>query len=219
MAVSTETETPAAPARRRSPVRRVLAALLALVVLLAAGLTAFAAYLVVSTSRSDDATPTDAIIVLGAAQFWGKPSPVLQARLQHAADLYADGVSDHVITVGAKQPGDNTTEADAGRGWLTSHGVPASSVVPVPEGHDTLVSLEAAAVLMAERGWTSATIVTDPAHMARSVAMARALGIDAHASPTTAGAGSSVTAEYVARETLGLLSFWLTQRRDVHARL
>lgn len=219
MAVSTETETPAAPARRRSPVRRVLAALLALVVLLAAGLTAFAAYLVVSTSRSDDATPTDAIIVLGAAQFWGKPSPVLQARLQHAADLYADGVSDHVITVGAKQPGDNTTEADAGRGWLTSHGVPASSVVPVPEGHDTLVSLEAAAALMAERGWTSATIVTDPAHMARSVAMARALGIDAHASPTTAGAGSSVTAEYVARETLGLLSFWLTQRRDVHARL
>ena len=68
---------------------------------------------------------------------------------------------------------------------------------------------------MAERGWTSATIVTDPAHEARSLAMARALGIDAHGSPTRRGSGSSLTAEYVARETGGLLDFWLVERRGV----
>ena len=219
MAVSTETETPAAPPRRRSRVRRVLGALVVLVLLAAALLTGAAAYQVVSTARSDDAVRTDAIVVLGAAQFWGRPSPVLEARLGHAASLYADGVADHVVTVGSNQPGDITTEAAAGRDWLVEQGIPSSSVVAVPEGHDTLASLEAVASLMAERGWTSATIVTDPAHEARSVAMARALGIDAHASPTRSGSGSALTPEYVARETLGLLSFWLVERRGVTARL
>lgn len=219
MAVSTETETPAAPPRRRSRVRRVLGALVVLVLLAAALLTGAAAYQVVSTARSDDAVRTDAIVVLGAAQFWGRPSPVLEARLRHAASLSADGVADHVVTVGSNQPGDITTEAAAGRDWLVEQGIPSSSVVAVPEGHDTLASLEAVASLMAERGWTSATIVTDPAHEARSVAMARALGIDAHASPTRSGSGSALTPEYVARETLGLLSFWLVERRGVTARL
>lgn len=168
---------------------------------------------------ADEQRPADAIVVLGAAQFWGRPSPVLEARLRHAASLSADGVADHVVTVGSNQPGDITTEAAAGRDWLVEQGIPSSSVVAVPEGHDTLASLEAVASLMAERGWTSATIVTDPAHEARSVAMARALGIDAHASPTRSGSGSALTPEYVARETLGLLSFWLVERRGVTARL
>lgn len=219
MTVTADPQAPSAPPRRRSQVRRVLAAVLALVVVLAAAVTGFAAYRVVSTARSADTVPTDAIVVLGAAQFWGRPSPVLQARLEHAAELYDAGVADHVITVGGKQPGDNTTEAVAGRDWLVAHGVPASAVVAVPDGHDTLASLEAVADLMAERGWSSATIVTDPAHEARSVAMASALGIDAHAAPTTAGAGSTLTPEYVARETLGLLSFWIFERRNVTPRL
>ncbi|MFN8147528.1 MAG: YdcF family protein [Candidatus Nanopelagicales bacterium] len=217
--LTTDPQAPAAPPRRRSRVRRVLAALLVLVVAAVVGATAFAAYRVVSTARTTGTVPSDAIVVLGAAQFWGRPSPVLQARLEHAAQLYRDGVADHVVTVGANQPGDNTTEAVAGRDWLVAHGVPASAVVAVPDGHDTLASLEAVADVMAERGWSTATIVTDPAHEARSVAMARALGIDAHASPTTAGAGSSLTPEYVARETLGLLSFWLVERRSVTPRL
>ena len=219
MAVSTDTEAPVAPAGRRSRVRRVVGVLVALVVLAAAAVTAYAAASVVSTARTDDRTPTDAVVVLGAAQFWGKPSPVLEARLQHAADLYAAGVADRIVTVGANQPGDNTTEAAAGRDWLVAHGVPASAIVSVPDGHDTLTSLEAAAHVMADRGWRSATIVTDPAHEARSVAMARALGIDAHASPTSSGAGSSLTPEYVARETLGLLSFRLFEQRTVTPRL
>lgn len=215
MAVSTDPEARATPSRRRSAVRRALAAVVALGLLAAAAVTAYAALRVVATARSDDRTPTDAIVVLGAAQFWGRPSPVLEARLQHAVELYDLGVADRIITVGANQPGDRTTEADAGRDWLVAHGVPATAVVAVPDGHDTLGSLEAAARVMADRGWSSATIVTDPAHVARSMAMADALGLTAHGSPTTAGAGSSLTAEYVARETLGLLSFWLFDRRAV----
>jgi uncharacterized SAM-binding protein YcdF (DUF218 family) len=219
MTVRTEPETPVAPPRRRSRARRVLTAVVVAVLLLAAALTAYAAAQVVTTARTDDRAPTDAIVVLGAAQFWGRPSPVLEARLQHAADLYEAGLADRVVTVGSNQPGDNTTEADAGRDWLVAHGVPSSAVVAVPDGHDTLSSLDAAARVMADRGWRSATIVTDPAHEARSVAMARALGLDAQASPTSTGAGSSLTPEYVARETLALLSFWLVDRRTLTPRL
>lgn len=201
--------------RRRSPLRRLVGAVVS-VVLLALVLVPLAALgLVLVESQRDDTTPTDAIVVLGAAQFWGKPSPVLEARLGHAQSLYADDVAPRIITVGGKQPGDNTTEAQAGKSWLAGNGVPRSSVVAVREGSDTLTSLTAVAELMAEKGWTSATIVTDPAHEARSLAMARALGIEAHGSPTQEGSGTSVTLDYVARETAGLLYFWAFERRDV----
>lgn len=213
MSVSTPVEATVAP--RRRGLRRALAALVVVVLLALASATALAAYLVVSSARSDDRTPTDAIVVLGAAQFWGRPSPVLEARLAHAAQLYRDGVADRIVTVGSNQPGDNTTEAEAGRDWLVRNGVPASDVVALPEGHDTLGSLAAVATEMADHGWTTATIVTDPPHEARSLAMARALGIEAHGSPTQSGSGSSLTPEYVGRETLALLLFWALDRRDV----
>ncbi len=154
-------------------------------------------------------------MVLGAAQFWGRPSPVLEARLGHADALFAQGVATHVLTVGGNRPGDVTTEAAVGRDWLVARGVPAGSVTAVPVGNDTLSSLTAVAHVMAQRGWTRATIVTDPAHEARSLSMARALGIEAHGSPTSSGAGSSLTVEYVARETGGLLYFWLVERRGI----
>lgn len=201
--------------RRRSPLRVLVRLVLALAVLFLVLLPAAAALTVVVASRTDDRTPTDAIVVLGAAQFWGDPSPVLENRLQHAADLYADDVSPRIITVGGKQPRDITTEAQAGRDWLVEAGVPRTSVTAVPTGSDTLTSLQAVADKMAVKGWTSATIVTDPAHEARSLAMARSLGIDAHGSPTASGAGSSLTLDYLARETAGLLYFWTIERWSV----
>lgn len=216
MSLRTEDHAVAAAARvRRSRARRsalvgLVAALLAAVLLPLAAVSQ-----VVLTARQDDRTRTDAVVVMGAAQFWGRPSPVLEARLSHAVQLHRDGVAEHLVTVGGKQPGDITTEADAGAAWLAGRGVPRGDVTALPVGRDTLSSLDAVARLMAERGWTSATIVTDPAHEARSLAMARALGIDAHGSPTRAGAGSSLTLEYVARETGGLLYFWTVERRDV----
>jgi uncharacterized SAM-binding protein YcdF (DUF218 family) len=210
------TPTAAAPAltqvaRRPRWVLRVLGVLLLLALLTP---LATAGY-VVWVSRQDDRTSSDALLVLGAAQYWSRPSPVLAARLEHAQALYADGVAPQVVTVGGKQPGDRTTEAQAGADWLVQRGVPRSAVTALPTGADTLASMQAVAALMHERGWTSLTIVTDPAHEARSVAMARALGIVAHPSPTSSGAGSALTFDYVARETAGLLVFWARDRRHV----
>jgi len=205
----------AAPARRRSLARVVVALVLAVLVVLLVVLPGVAGSLVVLAARQDDRTPTDVVVVLGAAQFNGRPSPVLEARLAHARELHSDSVAPQIVTVGANQPGDRTTEAAVGAQWLVAQGVPRADVTAVPEGHDTLSSLTAVAGLMADRGWTRATIVTDPAHEARSLAMARALGIEAHGSPTRSGSGSSLTAEYLARETGGLLYFWVLERRGI----
>ena len=171
MAVSTETEAVAASARRRSPVRRVLILILGLAMLTLVALPAFAASRVIASSGDADSTPTDVIVVLGAAQFWGKPSPVLEARLARARELYRDGVAPRIVTVGGNQPGDRTTEAQVGKSWLVAAGVRASDVSVVPTGHDTLASLTAVAQLMAARGWDSATIVSDPPLMLTTVMM------------------------------------------------
>jgi len=204
-----------APRRRR---RWLLRALLLLVVAALALVTA-AGWQVLRAAQTDDRTPTDVIVVLGAAQFWGTPSPVLESRLSHAQTLYDDGVAERIVTVGGKQDGDITTEAQAGRTWLVDAGVPRTSVRAVRTGSDTITSLAAVADLMAERGWTSATVVTDPAHTARSLAIAGALGIDAHGSPTAVGDGSALTVDYLTRETLALAHFWLLDRWSVEPRL
>lgn len=189
-----------------------LALALVAVAVLTPLLTAGYVYVV---ARQDDRAPTDVVIVLGAAQYWSRPSPVLEARLAHARTLFDDGVAPRLLTVGGKQPGDVTTEAQAGRRWLVAQGVPAEKVTAAPAGSDTLSSLTAAAQVMREHGWASATLVTDPAHEARSLAMARALGIEARTSPTQQGPGSSLTLDYVAREAAGLLQFWLVDRGSV----
>ncbi len=205
----------AAAPRRRSPVRRAVTLVLLVAALLLVVVPAMAAGSVLLAAHRDDRSRTDVIVVLGASQFWGRPSPVLEARLSHAKDLYGSGVAPNLVTVGANQPGDKTTEAQAGADWLVAKGVPRAAVTAVPLGHDTLQSLTSVARLMAMRGWTSATIVTDPAHEARSLAMARALGIDAHGSPTRSGPGSSLTFDYVLRESGGLLWFWISDRRHI----
>jgi len=215
MTAGTDDVAVAVPPRRRPLWRRVLVWCLVTVLAVALLLPLAAAVRVVTAARDDDRTPADIVVVLGAAQFNGRPSPVLEARLAHADDLYREGVAPRVVTVGANQPGDRTTEAAVGADWLIRAGVPRTDVTAVPVGHDTLSSLTAVAHLMADQGWTSATLVTDPAHEARSLAMARALGITAHGSPTQVGSGSNLTVEYVVRETEGLLYFWLVERRTI----
>ena len=215
MTLQTEARTVPGVPRRRSRLRRAVAGLLLVVLVVAAVVPLLALGRVLQAAAYDDRTRTDAVVVLGAAQFWGKPSPVLEARLSHARDLLDDGVASRIVTAGGKQRGDITTEAQAGKDWLVGAGVATKRVVAVPTGSDTLSSLAAVARLMAQRGWTSATIVTDPAHEARSLAMAAALGIDAHGSGTQSGDGSNLTVDYVVRETAGLLHFWIVERRDV----
>jgi vancomycin permeability regulator SanA len=98
----------------------------------------------------------DAILVLGAAQYDGDPSPVFEGRLEHARLLYEEDRADTILVLGGGAPGDRTTEAEAGRGWLVARGVPSDVVVASPVGSTTLESLEAAAAWMSER-YASAT--------------------------------------------------------------
>ncbi len=173
-------------------------------VLLAAGLAAAA---VVYQARQYDATSTDAIVVLGASQWDGEPSPVLANRLDHALDLYQAGVSDRIITVGGRLPGDITTEAQAGADYLSKRGIPTTAIVAVPRGDDTISSLRAVSRAAKKLGIDSVTVVSDRSHLARSAAIADTLGFDAHVSGPAAGDGSAITPAYVGREAAGLLRF------------
>lgn len=163
-------------------------------------------------ARQDERPRSDSIIVLGAAQYNGRPSPTLEWRLRHALTLYRDGVAPRIVTVGGKQPGDNYTEATAGRIWLIGHGVPADRVVAVPEGRDTLQSFQAIGKEYRTHGWHSAVIVTDPWHGLRSKRMAADNGITAAASPTRSGPSvqtRDTQFHYIVRETGGYLSYVL----------
>jgi len=159
------------------------------------------------TARQDDRPPSDTIVVLGASQFDGRPSSVFKARLQHARELYEQDVAPRVVTVGGGAPGDRTTEAEAGAAFLRERGV---EVVAVPEGRNTLQSLQAVEELMDDNGWETAVVVTDPWHSHRAREMARDVGIDAETSPTRAGPSvrtRGTQIRYIGRETLAYLYY------------
>src|SRR6478736_7043858 len=151
----------------------------------------------------------EAIVVLGAAQYDGDPSPVFRARLDHAAQLYRDGVAPRIVTIGGGRPDDVTTEGQAGAVYLTGAGIDPAALVAVGAGADTLASLRAADGVLAARGWTSVVLVTDPPHAARSALMARDLGWSVQTSPVREGPAvrDDVRAAYLLRETLGILYY------------
>jgi uncharacterized SAM-binding protein YcdF (DUF218 family) len=201
--------------RYRSPQRRwtirILSALLAVVV----GVPLLAGFRVWWVARQDDRSRSDAIIVLGAAQFNGVPGTVLEWRLEHALKLYREGVAPRVVTVGGNRPGDNFTEAGTGKHWLNVHGIPAARLVAVRSGSDTLQSMIAVGRVYKRHDWHSGVIVTDPWHALRSRTMARDHGIKAVASPTRSGptVGSRDTQfHYIVRETGGYLYYMLIGR-------
>jgi uncharacterized SAM-binding protein YcdF (DUF218 family) len=165
-------------------------------------------------ARIDDRTSADAIIVLGAAQYNGTPSPIFESRLKHAKQLYEDGVAKMIITAGGNKAGDAFTEASAGARWLIDQGVPPASTLAVGEGRDTLGSLQAVAVEVAQRGWRTAVLVSDPWHSFRARTMANDVGIDAWTSPTHSGPivqTRQTQALYIYRETGAFLFYRLTR--------
>lgn len=154
---------------------------------------------VVLTAQLDDRSTTQAIVVLDPAQYWGNARPVMHARLEHAAELYRQGVAPVVIVTGPQRG------ADDERRILVEEGVPDRDIVTFDTGADTVGTLRVIAGVMRDLGWSSATVVTDPAHAARAGATASALGIDAHLSPVTDGPAAVLTSEYVGREVAALL--------------
>jgi uncharacterized SAM-binding protein YcdF (DUF218 family) len=163
-------------------------------------------------ARAYDTTPTGAIVVLGASQYNGQPSPVFTNRLDHARDLWQEGVAPEIITVGGKVPGDVTTEAEAGRDHLIAAGVPADAVVAIPAGSNTVESLEMVNAHLRAEGKDSITIVSDRLHLARARAIATALGLEAHVSGRAFADGSSFPPRRILHEASGLLWFHAVQR-------
>jgi vancomycin permeability regulator SanA len=192
--------------------RHPLLTLAALLLTLAVGAVAFSAVTVWNEAHHDDASDierVDAIVVLGAAQYDGTPSPVFEGRLDHAALLFEQGRADLVFLLGANRPGDRTTEAESGRAYLVERGVPESALVALAEGTTSYTSLRAVASAMRERGLASAFLVSDPWHNARIQRMAADLGIEGHASATwTSAARTEETrlSGYV-RETFAYLYY------------
>jgi uncharacterized SAM-binding protein YcdF (DUF218 family) len=185
------------------------AAALVVVVVLVVGFTAFRVWQV---ARLDSRDRVDAIVVLGASQFDGRPSAIFKARLDHAKALYDDRVGPLVVTVGGNRQGDRFTEAAAGARYLRSEGVPADALAEVGEGSDTLSSLEAVAVLAEERSWDNVLLVTDPWHSYRARAMAGEVGLSARTSPARTGPvvqGRARELRYILRETAAYLYYKL----------
>ena len=137
-----------------------------------------------SVGVSDQRRPVDAIVVMGAAQYDGRPSPQLAARLDHVVELWDQGLAPVVVVTGGKRPGDRFTEAEASARYLEARGVPASAILAEDEAHNTYDSLVGVHDLLAARGIDRVLLVTDPYHSLRSRLIAEELGITAYVSPT-----------------------------------
>ena len=145
----------------------------------------------------DDRDPVDAIVVLGAAQYDGEPSPVLAGRLDHAFALWQDGVAPLVVTTGSKLEGDRFTEGYAGFEYLRFAGIPEEQLLVVTDGSSTWEQVAATAVQLESRGLDTVVLVSDPYHSLRLEQIADEAGLDGAVSPTD---GSSSIRQLV-RET------------------
>jgi uncharacterized SAM-binding protein YcdF (DUF218 family) len=134
-------------------------------------------------SLVDEAQPADAIIVLGAAEYRGRPSPVLEARLNHALLLYLKGLAPSIITTGGAGGDPVFTEGSVGRNYLTQHGVPPEAVVVEREGESTAQSVTAVAEIMRRMNLRSAIVVSDGYHIFRVKKMLESSGLKVYGSP------------------------------------
>jgi uncharacterized SAM-binding protein YcdF (DUF218 family) len=153
-------------------------------------------------ARQDQAEPADAIVVLGAAQYDGRPSPVYRARLDHAADLYERDLAPTILVTGGRQPGDRFTEAAAGEGYLMGLGVPEEDIVLESGGSDSWSSLSAAARVLGDR--RRVVLVSSPYHALRTRHIAAELGLEPRSSPSEATEGYASRAGHYATETLAV---------------
>jgi uncharacterized SAM-binding protein YcdF (DUF218 family) len=150
-------------------------------VALAAGYTT---YRVWAQGQRDEERPADAIVVMGAAQYDGRPSPIFAARLDHGVELFLAGDAPRLVVTGGKAAGDRTTEAAVGRAFAIERGVPPDAILVEDQSRTTLESVRAVSALLEADGATTAIFVSDRPHMLRVLRMAADSGITAWGSPT-----------------------------------
>ncbi len=163
--------------------RRVISTVLVIVCLVGAyyGVNLFQVW---SVGNGDQTRPVDAIVVLGAAQYDGRPSPQLRARLDHVVELWKLGVAPLVVVTGGNQPGDRFTEASASAAYLSQHGVASAAILQENRSHSSWESLAGVARLLNERDASRVLLVSDPFHSLRIRLVAQELGLTAYVSPT-----------------------------------
>ena len=164
---------------RRSWAVRVVAAL----VVLAVAYVGITFVQVWAASRRNDAPTSEAIVVLGAAQYNGRPSPVLEARLQHALSLFRAGQAPLIVVTGGRQVGDRFTESTTGYNWLRRHGVADAAILKEVKGRNTYESLAAVARFLKPRQVHDVILVSDATHSLRLRGVASQVGLEAHVSP------------------------------------
>jgi len=170
------------------------------------------------TANHTEPVKSDAIIVLGAAQYDGVPSAILEARLLEAKSIFEAELAPRILTVGSRAPGDRTTEAASGFYWLVDHGVGKKYVDSIPYGRDTLASTKSYVSVMRKLNLKSAIIVTDQYHCLRAITMASDLGILATCAPSRTGPAStsSSSLRYLVRETGAYLAYVTLGRHGIN---
>ena len=139
---------------------------------MATAVLGYAAFRIWEQGNRDERPAADAIVVMGAAQYDGRPSPVFAARLDHAIELYHAGIAPVLIVTGGKAEGDRTTEAAIARAYAMRHDVPENAILGEDQSRTTLQSIRGVAGLMRDHGLGSAVFVSDPTHMLRVLRMA-----------------------------------------------
>lgn len=170
------------------------------------------AFRIWQTGASDDRRPADVIVVLGAAQYDGRPSSILKARLDHAIDLFEQGAAPWLIVTGGKAEGDRTTEAATARAYAIKRGVPAAAILFEDLGRTTRESLRGVATVLRDHDLTSAIFVSDRTHMLRVLRIALDEGIDGRGSPTTTSPTDATLpnrAEATVREVAALALYFV----------
>ena len=154
-------------------------------------------------AHHDGVRPASAIVVLGAAQYDGRPSPALKARLDHVVELWQDDKAASIVVTGGKQPGDRFTEATASASYLTAQGIPEAKILREVSGRSSFESLAGSASFLKRRGLTRVVLVSDAYHAARIEGIAREVGLDATVSPTPSTTRTPSASRY-ARETVAV---------------
>jgi vancomycin permeability regulator SanA len=192
---------------RRSIVSFVL--LLGALVVLPIVASAVSVWRAAHTDEASEVDRADVILVLGAAQYGGEPSPIFKGRLDHGALLYRKGFADRIMVLGSGQEGDVTTEAEAGATYLVERGLPDDAVHASPVGRSTFDSLRGAIREMRTLDLDSAFLVSDPWHNLRIRRMSRDLGIEGYVSATWHSAARSqyTRLQGYARETFAYLYY------------
>jgi uncharacterized SAM-binding protein YcdF (DUF218 family) len=194
------------------PLLRRLGRAFGLILLAAISVYTVALVMVLVVSQQDQRRAVDAIVVLGAAQYNGRPSPVLRARLDHALRLYNEGYAPRIVVTGGVGRGDTTSEAIVGRHYLLARDVVPGDVVVQPQGRSTQASMTAVADWLEAEGLHSVLLVSDPFHMYRLRLEARRTNLEAYTSPTESSPISDnpvVELRYLAAEGFKIPVAWV----------